>query len=87
MSEIEKLSTDVDQITPKAWYLSKGAIAAVAAIIQGLLIAWAGVELSPEDMNVLINVLLGLGTSIAGIVALIGRVKAKQPLSLKKPKE
>ena len=60
----------------KAWWQSKtlwGAIVTIASSILGL----AGLELGEVDAETLTGLLTSLGAAIGGIIAIVGRLKAK----------
>ena len=60
----------------KAWWQSKtlwGAIVTIASSILGL----AGLELGGADAETLTGLLTSLGAAIGGIIAIVGRLKAK----------
>ena len=60
----------------KPWWQSKtlwGAIVAIASSALGL----AGLELGEADAETLTGLLTSLGAAIGGIVAIVGRLKAK----------
>ncbi|MCC0033943.1 MAG: hypothetical protein H6887_01600 [Hoeflea sp.] len=60
----------------KAWWQSKtlwGAIVTIASSILGL----AGLELGEADAETLTGLLTSLGAAIGGIIAIVGRLKAK----------
>ncbi|MCM2477624.1 hypothetical protein HGO38_29690 [Rhizobium sp. CG5] len=60
----------------KLWYQSKtiwGALVAVASSLLGL----AGVHLGLDEQGDLADLLVGLGGSLGGLLALYGRISAK----------
>ena len=60
----------------KPWWQSKtlwGAIVAIASSVLGL----AGFELGAVDAEALTGLLTSLGAAIGGIIAIVGRLKAK----------
>lgn len=60
----------------KSWYQSKtiwGALVAVASSLLGL----AGVQLGLDEQGDLADLLVGLGGSLGGLLALYGRISAK----------
>ncbi len=60
----------------KPWWQSKtlwGAIVAIASSALGL----AGLELGEADAETLTGLLTSLGAALGGIVAIVGRLKAK----------
>lgn len=60
----------------KPWWQSKtlwGAIVTIASSILGL----AGLELGDADAEALTGLLTSLGAAIGGIIAIVGRLKAK----------
>lgn len=60
----------------KTWYTSKGIIGSAGAVIAGILGIWfAGIE--AEKVT---EILLGIGTIVAGITAMIGRIKASKKI-------
>lgn len=61
---------------PKPWWQSRGVVGAMAVIIAQIM-AFAGVQL---DAGTLTALLLQAVSLIAGIIALIGRVGATQPI-------
>ncbi|MCZ4288021.1 hypothetical protein [Hoeflea alexandrii] len=60
----------------KPWWQSKtlwGAIVAIASSVFGL----AGLELGDADAETLTGLLTSLGVVLGGIIAIVGRLKAK----------
>ena len=60
----------------KPWWQSKtlwGAIVTVASVALGL----AGLELGEADAEALTGLLTSLGAALGGIIAIVGRLKAK----------
>lgn len=60
----------------KPWWQSKtlwGAIVAIASSVFGL----AGLEFGEADAEVLTGLLTSLGVALGGIIAIVGRLKAK----------
>ena len=60
----------------KPWWQSKtlwGAIVTLASSVLGL----AGLELGKADADALTGLLTSLGGAIGGIIAIVGRVRAK----------
>ena len=60
----------------KPWWQSKtlwGAIVAIASSALG----FAGLELGEADAEALTGLLTSLGAAIGGIIAIVGRLKAK----------
>lgn len=68
----------------KPWYLSKAIMASLATIIQGFLLIAFKLELTDQDMVMLTGILIGVGTVITGVLSLIGRVKARTAITLRK---
>jgi len=64
---------------PKPWYLSRGVVGGLVAAVLPLL-GLFGVSLSAEDQLQLVNVIVALATSVAGVVAIVGRLKADRPI-------
>lgn len=67
----------------KSPFLSRGVIGSAAAIGFGL-VQMAGYVVTPADTAEGTSLLIGLGTSVAGIVALVGRVKARKRIAVKR---
>lgn len=64
----------------KSPFTSKGVIGAVAGIALGGL-QLLGYAVSADDVATAKDLLLGLATSSAGLVALVGRIKASKRIS------
>lgn len=66
----------------KPWWASKtiwGGIVAAAAAVLGIL----GVTVSPEDQAQLVDTITLVAAGIGGVVAIIGRLTAKQQIGSK----
>lgn len=61
----------------KPWYLSRTIWAALVAIATGAL-GLAGQPIDDLDQNALVEALLQAVTAIAGVVALLGRLDARE---------
>lgn len=81
------ISSNLDTILMKPWYLSKRVMATAATIIQGGLMTIFGIDLSPEETTQLTMVLLGMGTSASGVIAMYGIITSKYKVQIRKPKQ
>ncbi len=61
----------------KPWYLSKGILGSLGAVVAGILTMWIP-DVKADDIS---NILIGGGGVAAGILALIGRIGAKKTLT------
>ena len=59
----------------KPWYTSKGVWGGVVAMILGIL-ATAGLDIGSEQ-DTIVDLLVQIGVVVAGLLALVGRLKAK----------
>lgn len=82
-----ELDTTLDTSLIKPWYLSKRFMATAATIIQGMLLTFMGIDLSPEETAQITMLLLGAGTTISGGVALYGIITSKYKVQMRKPKQ
>lgn len=82
----EELETDLAPPTI-IWYKSKGFLAGIATMAQGLIMVVYGVELSAEETQALTNALLGTGVVITGALSVYGRLKGKKRIVLRKEKK
>ena len=64
----------------KPWYASTGVWGGILAALAGVG-SFAGVTLTPEEMEGAAMALASLGASIGGVVAIIGRIKANRAIS------
>ncbi len=60
----------------KSWYQSKTIWGALVAVLSSLL-GLAGVQLGLDEQGDLADLLVGLGGSLGGLLALYGRISAK----------
>lgn len=60
----------------KPWYLSKGVMGSAGAIIAGILGLWYS-DIKADDVT---NVLIAAGGTISAVVALWGRLSAKDKI-------
>lgn len=73
------MTTEKTPDAEKPWYESKTIIGAVVAVGSGLAAAF-GIVLAPEDQSAIVDVVVALGASVGGLLAIYGRVKAKTTL-------
>lgn len=66
-------------IETKPWYASKGVIGGVVAVLAGIS-ALFGYSVSAADQASLIELLAGLAGTAGGLLAIVGRVTAKQAI-------
>lgn len=65
--------------TAKPWYQSKTIIGSFVAVGSGVAAAF-GIALTPDDQTAIVDVVVAVGASVGGLLAIYGRVKAKQTL-------
>jgi hypothetical protein len=68
----------------KCWYQSRamwGGLVALGGGIAGLY----GYNITPEDQKTLIELLTALSAAIGGVVAIVGRIRAKHPIGPQDP--
>ncbi|TFZ81248.1 hypothetical protein [Candidatus Macondimonas diazotrophica] len=66
-------------MTSKPWYLSMGVVGALITIILAAL----QIDLDQEAKNLLTENVTSLLTAVFGLIALIGRIRAKTSVRLK----
>lgn len=64
----------------KPWYASKGVWGGIVALLAGIA-AMLGYTIGPDEQATLVNALIGVGGSIGGVLAVYGRVKAKDEVT------
>ena len=81
IKEIKKMS----EAESKPWYLSRGVIAGLMTMVIGIAGAF-GVDGLDVEKDQITEIILSVVTAIVGAVAVWGRVKAKQQVTLIKEK-
>ena len=66
-------------MTSKPWYLSRGVVGALIVIVLAAL----QIDLDQEAKNLLTENVTSLLTAVFGLIALIGRIRAKTSVRLK----
>ena len=61
----------------KPWWQSRTLWGAVVTIVSAIL-GLAGVELGEADRGSLVELLASLGAAVGGVIAILGRLQAKQ---------
>jgi hypothetical protein len=65
----------------KPWWASKGLWAGVVAVLTPIIAAAFHVTVSAEDTATAVNLVSGIVESVAGLVAIYGRVSATKQIS------
>lgn len=68
----------------KPWYLSKGVMGPVVSIVLGIITTYTGMDFTAEEVDQATVVILGVGTSVFGVIGLWGRLKAKKTITMRK---
>ena len=66
----------------KPWYLSKTVLASIITVVIGIAGAF-GIDGLDVEKDQLAEIALSAATAIAGAIAIYGRVKAKQKITIK----
>jgi uncharacterized membrane protein HdeD (DUF308 family) len=61
----------------KPWYQSRGVIGGLVAAAAGIAAAF-NFDISADTQTMIVEAVIGVGATIGGIVAVIGRIKASK---------
>lgn len=64
----------------KAWWASKGVWGGIVSLIASVLLAIWGVEISPDDQDLIVNLAIASASAFGGVMAIVGRVRAKKQI-------
>lgn len=64
----------------KAWYLSKGVIGGLVAVLS-VVFGALGYNVSPEEQEAVVAAVAAIGAGVGGLVSAYGRVRANRKIN------